>query len=198
MTDAPSPNDQSSKAAAVGGGNQLNPTNSQIGNAAQIIGSPGAVVNQLLTESSPSVAGVLAGIFGVLLLLLVATLPLVGRAVPDGLVVLLVGASSMMIVGGFFSWVESLLKYETRHEIAVRLFGAAGRDRDLFRNWLEPWPSTFRSAFHRVFGVDHYSFRCLVASCLLSTGSVALTFAVWASLHPVQFTSYTSASTKPL
>ena len=173
MTDDMSPNKPPTECASIASGNQLSATNSQIGNAAQIIGSPGAVVNQVHTEQSSAVAGTLAGMFGVLLLLLVGVLPLLGKLVPGWLAALLVGISSASIVGGFFLWVEGLLKTETKKELAVWLLDIKTAET------VAPWPVLFNSLFNHVFGPRHWSWLCFVRSCLFSAIAMGLSLLVW-------------------
>jgi hypothetical protein len=123
---------------------QLTATNSQTINTVQITGSPGAVVSQVNHGLDPAATGILAGIFGVLLAVL-AALPWLGKLVPSGLVVFLVGLSLALIVGGFFSWVESLLSVVTKAEIAMWLLGVNATKK------VEPWPETFAKMFDQVF-----------------------------------------------
>jgi hypothetical protein len=110
----------------------------------------------------------LAGILGVLLLLLVAVLPLLGKLIPRGLSFALVGLSFWLMVGGFFSWAESLLKNSTKSDIAVWLLGVKVGQK------VEPWPGTFAKVFDRVFGAKHLSLRCFLRSTYATVASCAL------------------------
>lgn len=122
--------------------------------------------------SSSAVAGILAGIFGVLLLLVVGMLPLLGNLVPGGLSVALIGLSFWLIVAGFFSWVESLLNQDTKAEVACWLVEVRIGQK------VEPWPQTFVEMFDRVFGSDHWSRDCLLKSIAASLFSGILGFVV--------------------
>jgi hypothetical protein len=142
---------------------RLDIRDSQTGNAAQVVNSPGAVVTQVqIDQGSSAVPGILAGMFGVLLLLLVGVLPLLGKLVPSGLAVCLVGLSSALIVGAFFVWVESLLRSTTKSEIAGWLVGVHVGQK------VEPWPDTFAKVFDRVFGQNHLSWICFWRSTIFS------------------------------
>jgi hypothetical protein len=147
----------------------LEVTNSHIGNASQVVNSPGAVVTQLQIEQSSSATGILAGILGVLLLLLVAVLPLLGKLIPSGLSFALVGLSFWLMVGGFFSWVESLLKISTKSDVAGWLVGVTVGKK------IESWPETFAKVFDRVFGERHLSWQCFRRSCVATSLILSLT-----------------------
>lgn len=169
MTDGYTPKDHVSEAAAVGNSSQLTAANSQICNVAQIIGSPGAVVNQVNVEQSSAIAGILAGILGVLLLLLVEVLPMIGKPTPNALAAFLIGLSSAMIVTGFFSWVENLLTNDTKSDIAGWLFGVNVGQK------VEPWPKTFIAIFDQVFGKRHLTWKCFFSSAAVTVAIVLAT-----------------------
>jgi hypothetical protein len=156
---------------------RLDAKNSQIGNAAQITSSPGAVVNQVLAAQDPAISGIGAGIFGVLLLLLPAVLSMAGRKLPMALAAPYVGVSSALIVGGFFAWVEGLLKNETKLELAVWLLGVKVGQK------FEPWPETFAKVFDRVFGTKHLSWRCFATSAVASYLAMLLVWSCYALTH---------------
>jgi hypothetical protein len=149
---------------------RLEATNSQIVNASQVVNSPGAIVYQIHEQQSSAVPGILAGMFGALLFL-VAVLSLLGKVVPSGLAVFLIGMSAALIVGGFFSWAESLLRSATKSEIAVWLLGAQsehsvrnGRKTFIavYKALFVPgfsWQSFFRSAMVGTLAFVFYGFR---------------------------------------
>jgi hypothetical protein len=66
------------------------------------------------------------------------------------------------IVWKFFERVESVLSENTKLEIAVWLLGVKVGQK------LEPWPDTFVVLFDRVFGVKHFSWRCITRSSIIT------------------------------
>jgi hypothetical protein len=66
------------------------------------------------------------------------------------------------VVWGFFKGVESVLKDDTKLEIAIWLLGVKVGQK------LEPWPETFAKVFDRVFGKKHLSWKCFLRSCAAS------------------------------
>jgi hypothetical protein len=80
------------------------------------------------------------------------------------------------IVWKFFERVESVLKDDTKLEIAVWLLGVKVGQR------LEPWPETFIKLFDRVFGKKHLSWRCFWRSSYASIVAVLLSQVVVATL----------------
>src|SRR5260221_4689213 len=66
------------------------------------------------------------------------------------------------IVWKFFERVESVLKDETKKEIAFWLVGVKVGQK------VEPWPRTFARVLDRVFGTKHLSWKCFWRSCVLS------------------------------
>jgi len=101
-------------------------------------------------------------------LLFVAVLPLFGRLVPTGLAILVLGLSLALIVGGFFAWVEGLLKNSTKSDIAGWLVGVEVGKR------VGPWPETLRAIFDKTFGPKHLSWKCFSRSFLFSSSIFTL------------------------
>jgi hypothetical protein len=73
------------------------------------------------------------------------------------------------IVWKFFEKVEAVLTENTKLEIAVWLIGLD------FRKRAANWPSTFAKIFDRVFGENHFSWKCFLRSCLASYASFIIT-----------------------
>jgi hypothetical protein len=154
----------------------LEATNSQLSNVSQVVNSPGSVVNQTnVTEvqSGTNSAAILLG--GLALLTAQAFLP-IGRSY-GGVDVFVAGVALAMIVAGFFSWVECLLKPAVRFEIAGWLIGVRVGQK------LEPWPKTFAKVFDRVFGQEHFSWKCFLRSCVASN-AVAMLSLLFTLFHP--------------
>jgi len=75
------------------------------------------------------------------------------------------------IVWKFFERVESVLKDDPKLEIAIWLLGVKVGQK------LEPWPGTFAKVFDRVFGSDHFPWKCFWRSCVASSFTWAACFA---------------------
>lgn len=150
---------------------RLESTNSQIGNAAQIVASPGAVLNQNITQvqTSPGVKGtdLIFWAVMVLVIFLVTSRVMINIGLPPIVGQLVAGGIFAGIVWKFFERVESLLTDTTKSEIAVWLVGVKVADRI-------PWPSTFTRTFDRVFGESTFSLKCFWRSSIVSICLVVL------------------------
>jgi hypothetical protein len=83
------------------------------------------------------------------------------------------GAVLAGIVWKFFEKVESILKNDTKLEIAVWLLGVKP-----FGPKMEPWPGTFAKLFDRLFGHRPFSFLCFRRSALLSLTLYVVFYAI--------------------
>ncbi len=173
------PNDQSSEPTPIANNNRLSATNSHVGDVVQVLESPGAVVIQGTAQpgavvingsadQSSALTGLLTVILGVLLLLVVVVLSLLGKLILSAVSLALAGFSVWLIVAGFFSWVESLLKNATKSEIAGWLIGVE------IGKKVDGWPGTFVRVFDQVFGEKHLSWKCFWRSCTASLGATLL------------------------
>ena len=170
MTDDLAPNKPPTESSPIASSNQLSATNSHVGDVVQVSGSPGAVVNQVTNQvqSGPNSAAIILG--GFALLAAQAFLPSVRSY--GGFNGFVAGGALAMIVFGFFSWVECLLKPTVRVDIAGWLVGLEVGQK------LEPWPNTFVNVFDKVFGTKYLSWKCLLrsitaTSIVLVLGTVA-------------------------
>ena len=105
---------------------RLRSTNSQIGNAAQIVGSPGAVVNQSHTTQVQGSLGLSRTDLIVAILLVFAVVTVASKAtislgLPPMVGQLVAGAALAGIVWKCFERVEAVLTEQTKFEIAVWL-----------------------------------------------------------------------------
>lgn len=160
----------------VGNETRLEATNSQIGNASQVVNSPGAVVNQSVTQVQPGTNATTIMLGGLGLLVALAFLPTARSSGAIGIFV--AGGALAMIVFGFFSWVESLLKPGVKVEIEGWLVGVK------IGKKVEPWPETFAKVFDRVFGEKYLSWKCFGGSALATLVNVAICAPLWQFLNP--------------
>jgi hypothetical protein len=77
------------------------------------------------------------------------------------------GAVLAGIVWKFFEKVESVLKDDTKHEIA-RWLRVRNFETGIIANPPKPWPDTFTKVFDRVFGERHFTTKCLLRSFILT------------------------------
>lgn len=147
---------------------RLRSTNSQIGNAAQIVGSPGAVVNQSHTTQVQTSLGLNRTDLIVSILLVFAVVTVASRAtispgLPPVVGQLVAGAALAGIVWKFFERVEAMLTDDAKLEIAIWLLG-----RKKFGPKIQPWPRTLIKVFNQWMGPKHLSWRCFGWSCGIS------------------------------
>jgi hypothetical protein len=166
----------------------LQASNSQAGNVAQIVASPGSVVHQTHVTHVQSPPGLTRTdlLFWVLMALAVVVVaskltvniglpPVVGQWVAGGV---LAG-----IVWKLFERVEAVLTENTKLEIAVWLLGVKVGQK------VEPWPETFAKVFDRVFGTKHLSWKCFCRSSIASYGALCIVKFWEQFLHPTYASS---------
>jgi len=121
---------------------------SQVDKIIQVVGSHNVTVNEApktvtQVQSGANSAAIIIG--GLALLTAQAFLP-TGRS-NGGINVLVGGGALAMILFGFFSWVESLLKSDFMMEIARWLSGVEVGKK------VDPWPETFATMHLALFGM---------------------------------------------
>lgn len=149
-------------------------TNSQIGNAAQITGSPGSIVNQthitqlhVTTKSlGLSTTMVLAVVCLSILASVSNTAINLGMSRPFG--TLIAGSALAVIVWRLFEKIENLLNDATNHEISAWLLGLKTSDR------VQNWPLSFLSLITRIFGERKLSWGSFWRSCFATHTCVAI------------------------
>ena len=89
------------------------------------------------------------------------------------------------VVWKFFERVEAILTDQTKFEIAVWLVSVSATDK------VRSWPRLFAAMFDRVFGTEHFSWRCFIRACLASSATAGL---AWLLAYSGKFVSDTVLS----
>jgi hypothetical protein len=164
---------------------RLEATNSQIGNAAQLNGSPGAVVNQTIIRVRRIDAGVWAVL--VLLILVAASKLTLNLGLPPFIAQVLAGFALAGVVVKFFEKVEEKLNGDTKRGITAWLLDRKQDDdtkvaidawlRDQKPLTLRPQNAleTFTRIFDRLFGLRLMSWRALSISTIMTLSIICLT-----------------------